>query len=100
MNGLEPLRFTDDAMMFIRPEAFHIAEAKTRSDTRIRANVQHSEFEGQSYNVFLEGDAGKEIKMSLINRGETRLYEPGVELVMQYDASQAVVVPAGELASE
>lgn len=96
----DTIRTGDDVMMFVRPEAFHIADAKAKSDTRIRANVRHSEFEGQTYNVFMEGDAGKEIKMSLVNRGEARLYEPGVELIMQYDASQAVIVPAGELASE
>lgn len=96
----DKLKVGDDAMMFIRPEAFHIADDNAISDTRIRANVLHSEFEGQSYNVFMEGDAGKEIKMSLTNRGETRLYDAGVELTMQYDAGQAVVMPVGELASE
>ena len=55
---------------------------------------------GMGRPLFLEGDAGKEIKMSLINRGETRLYDPGVELIMQYDAGQAVCMPAGELAAE
>jgi len=90
----------DKVMMFVRPEAFHIGDMSSPEDTRIRANVRHSEFEGQSYNVFLEGDAGKEIKMSLVNRGETRLYEPGIELIMRYDADQAVVMPSGELASE
>ena len=94
------LKVGDDAMMFIRPEAFDIAEAKSNSDTCIRANVRHSEFEGQTYNVFMEGDAGKEIKMSLTNRGEARLFDAGVELIMQYEASQAVVIPVGELASE
>jgi len=90
----------DDAMMFIRPEALDIAEDKASSDTRIKADVRHSEFEGQSYNVFMEGSAGKEMKMSLINRGEARLFDAGVKLTLQYDADQAVIVPAGELASE
>ncbi len=90
----------DDAMMFIRPEALDISEEKSASDTRIIANVRHSEFEGQSYNVFMEGSAGKEMKMALTNRGETRLYDADVELTLGYDANQAVIVPAGELASE
>ncbi len=50
--------------------------------------------------MFLEGDAGKEMKMSLVNRGEARLYEPGTELTLQFDENQAVVVPAGEVAGE
>ena len=65
-----------------RPEGFHIADKATKTNTRIKAHVRHSEFEGTSYNVFLEGDAGKEMKMSLVNRGEARLYEPGTELML------------------
>lgn len=90
----------DDAMVFIRPEGLHIAEKANKTNTRIKARVQNSEFEGTNYNVFLEGDEGKEMKMSLVNRGEARLYDPGTELTLQFDANQAVVVPAGELASE
>jgi spermidine/putrescine transport system ATP-binding protein len=94
------LKVGDDAMMFVRPEALHISDDKKKSDTRIIAKVRHSEFEGQSYNVFLEGSEGKEMKMSLTNRGEARLFDAGVDLAMRYDAGQAVVVPAGEMASE
>ncbi len=90
----------DDAMIFIRPEALHIAEDKRKTDTHILANVGHSEFEGQTYNVFLEGDEGKEMKMSLVNRGEARLYDSGEKLTLKYDANQAVALPAGELAAE
>ncbi len=99
-GAMGKLNVGDDAMMFIRPEALHISEKTTKSNTRIKAIVRHSEFEGQSYNVFLEGSEGKEMKMALTNRGEARLFDGGVQLTMQYDASQAVVVPAGELASE
>jgi len=94
------LKVGDDAMMFVRPEALHISDDKEASDTRIIAKVRHSEFEGQSYNVFLEGSEGKEMKMSLTNRGEARLFDSGVDLAMRYDAGQAIVVPAGEMASE
>jgi len=94
------LKVGDDAMMFIRPEALDIAPDTKSANTRIKADVRHSEFEGQSYNVFLEGSEGKEMKMALTNRGKARLYEPGVSLTLEYDPLQAVVVPAGELASE
>ena len=94
------LKAGDDAMLFIRPEALDISEDTGSSDTRIKGRVHHSEFEGQSYHVFLEGTEGKEIKMTLTNRGEDRMYEPGLELFLAYDANQAVAVPAGELASE
>ena len=94
------LKVGDDAMIFIRPEVLELSDQKKPSDTRIIAKVHHSEFEGQTYNVFLEGTEGKEMKMSLVNRGEARLYDAGSELTLQYDVGQAVVVPAGELASE
>ena len=94
------LNVGDEAMMFIRPEALSLSEKKTSSNTRIKAQVRHSEFEGQSYNVFLEGTEGKEMKMSLINRGEKQLFDAGTSLTMDFDPHQAVVVPAGELASE
>ena len=94
------LNVGDDAMMFVRPEALHLSESNKKSDHRIIADVRHSEFEGQTYNVFLEGSEGKEMKMSLVNRGEARLFDGGTRLAMEYDPAQAVVVPAGELASE
>lgn len=94
------LKVGDDAMLFIRPEALDISTTGKKSNTRIKARVHHSEFEGQSYHVFLEGSQGKEIKMSLINRGEDRKYNSGTELFLSYDENQAVALPAGELASE
>jgi spermidine/putrescine transport system ATP-binding protein len=94
------LKVGDDAMMFVRPEALHLSDEKEKTDTRIKAAVLHSEFEGQSYNVFLEGSEGKEMKMALTNRGRARLFDKGVELTLKYDPQQAVVVPSGELASE
>jgi len=90
----------DDAMLFIRPEALHVARHEEISDTLIKATVKNSEFEGQSYNVFLEGAGSKQMKMSLVNLGKVEMYESGTELTLQFDPEQAVVVPAGELASE
>jgi len=99
-DAVGKLQVGDDAMMFIRPEALNISDKKAKSNTRIKAVVTHSEFEGQSYHVFIEGTEGKEMKMSLINRGEDRMYDRGKELFLSYDPNQAVALPAGELASE
>ena len=99
-GALGKLNVGDDAMVFIRPEALHIADKAAKTNTRIKAKVRHSEFEGTNYNVFLEGDAGKEMKMSLVNRGEARMYDFGEELTMQFNSANAVVVPAGEVAGE
>jgi spermidine/putrescine transport system ATP-binding protein len=91
----------DDAMLFIRPEAFSIAPDEAEgSDHHIIARIKHEEFEGQAYNVFLEGDAGKEIKMSLVNQGQSREAGEGNVINLTYDPDQALVLPKGQMAQE
>lgn len=90
----------DDAMLFIRPETFSISDTKSDSEIQIAADVHRSEFEGTKYNVYLEGNEGKNIAVSITNHGEARLYDHGTKLHLNYDPRLAVVVPAGELASE
>ncbi|NQW02382.1 MAG: ABC transporter ATP-binding protein [Rhodospirillales bacterium] len=90
----------DDAMMFVRPEALHIAPDTNAASNRISALVLNEEFEGQTFNVFLQGDGGKEIKMSLVNEGKARKSAKGSSLTLEYAPEQAVALPAGELASE
>lgn len=90
----------DDAMLFIRPEALELAPTDTDSKTTISANVINEEFEGNSFSVFLEGEGGKQIKMSIPNLGQDRISVRGENLSLRYDASNAVAMPAGELASE
>lgn len=94
------MRVGDDAMMFIRPEALQLGPAQEASKTTISANVINEEFEGNSFSVFLEGDGGKSIKMSVPNAGQDHISTKGENLSLHYDASNAVVMPAGELASE
>ena len=94
------LKVGDDAMMFIRPEALELAPTDAESKTTITANVMNEEFEGNSFSVFLEGDGGKMIKMSVPNLGQDRISARGENLSLRYDASNAVTMPAGELASE
>jgi len=94
------LQAGDDAMMFVRPEAFRIAPDSTAAQNRVTAQVIHEEFEGQNYNVFLEGAGGKEIKMSLVNTGQQRRSAKGQKILLEYSPDQSVVMPSGELASE
>ena len=90
----------DDAMMFIRPEALSIAKDDASANNHVKALVLNEEFEGQTFNVFLEGDGGKEMKMSLVNQGKARESAKGSSLTLEYAPDQAVILPAGELASE
>ena len=90
----------DDAMMFIRPEALELGASRAGSNTSITAKVMAEEFEGNSFSVFLEGDGGKQIKISVPNHGQDNISRDSSNLAVHYDANNAVVVPAGELASE
>ncbi len=90
----------DDAMMFIRPEALTLGKADDASHTTITANVVNEEFEGNVFSVFLEGDGGKTFKMATPNMGQDSISTTGHDLSLHYDANNAVVMPAGELASE
>jgi len=99
-SAKDGFREGDEAMLFIRPEALSIAPDSDRADHHITADIKHEEFEGQAYNVFLQSDAGKEIKMSLVNQGQSRKSAEGSAVTLTYDPSQALVLPAGDLASE
>lgn len=90
----------DDAMMFIRPEALRLGPAGTDDKTTISANVINEEFEGSSFSVFLQGDGGKSIKLSVPNAGQDNISNRDEKLSLHYDVKNAVVMPAGELASE
>jgi spermidine/putrescine transport system ATP-binding protein len=90
----------DDAMMFIRPEALELGADTGNDKTTISANVVNEEFEGNSFSVFLEGDGGKSIKMAVPNVGQDHISDKGENLSLHYDVNNAVVMPAGELASE
>ena len=90
----------DDAMMFIRPEALQLGANKKDEKSTISANAVNEEFEGNSFSVFLEGDGGKSIKMSVPNVGQDNISVRGQNLSLHYDSNNAITMPAGELASE
>jgi spermidine/putrescine transport system ATP-binding protein len=90
----------DDAMMFIRPEAFALAPEGASGDHFISARVNHEEFEGNVCNIFMAGEGGKELKVSIPNLGQSFEDHTGQTITLEYEASNAVIVPAGELAAE
>ncbi|MEM8949354.1 MAG: ABC transporter ATP-binding protein [Pseudomonadota bacterium] len=90
----------DDAMLFVRPELMRRARDEDAEDQRLNVRIKHEEFEGQAYHLFLESPSGKEITMTLVNQGQARQSAEGTDLPLAYDPDQAVILPAGELASE
>ena len=94
------LKVGDDAMMFIRPEAFALAPVGSEGDHFVTATVTNEEFEGNAFNIFMEGDGGKELKVSLPNLGQSFDSHKGQPMTLQYDVQNAVALPAGDLATE
>ena len=90
----------DSAMIFIRPEAFELARTGTEGDHYVSARVVNEEFEGNVFNIFMEGDGGKEIKVSLPNVGQSFDSHKGETMTLRYDVRNAVAMPAGVLATE
>ncbi len=92
------LNVGDEAMMFVRPEMLQLGAGDAKST--ITAKVVNEEFEGNSYSIYLEGDGGKQIKMAMPNLGTDPHRAKGETVSFSYDAHNAVVMPAGDLASE
>ncbi len=92
------LNVGDDAMMFVRPEVLKMQAGSEK--TTISAKVLNEEFEGNSYSIYLEGEGGKQIKMAMPNLGNDPHKSKGDMVSFSYDANNAVVMPAGDLASE
>lgn len=90
----------DDAMLFIRPEAFALAPVGTQGDHFVTAQVTKEEFEGNVFNIFMEGEGGKEIKVALPNLGQSFESHQGEPMTLEYDVHNAVALPAGVLATE
>jgi len=88
----------DDAMMFVRPEVLKMEAGDEKST--ISAKVLNEEFEGNSYSIYLEGEGGKQIKMAMPNLGNDPQKAKGDMVSFSYEPSNAVVMPAGDLASE
>lgn len=92
------LNVGDDAMMFVRPEGLKLGE--DASNNTISAKVLNEEFEGNTYSIYLEGEGGKKIKMAMPNLGRDPQKAKGDMVSFSYDANNAMLMPAGDLASE
>ncbi len=92
------LNVGDDAMMFVRPEVLKMEAGGAKST--ISAKVLNEEFEGNTYSIYLEGEGGKQIKMAMPNLGNDPKNVKGDMVSFSYNPDNAVVMPAGDLASE
>jgi spermidine/putrescine transport system ATP-binding protein len=94
------LKQGDDAMVFIRPESFRVANGAAAAAGRLSGTVSGEEFEGPIYHLFVGRDRGRPIKVSLVNQGQAQSHAAGEEIVLAYDPAKAVALPKGKLAAD
>ncbi len=99
-DGEHQLSVGDDAFVFIRPESLKFQNGK-EFDNQVSSKIQHSEFEGNFWQIFCEVQGSDRItKMSMVNDGRDIKYSDDEQVQLGFSADNAVAVPAGQLATE
>ncbi len=89
----------DEAMIFVRPERMGLAGDGAAPVNRLSAHIERRDLEGPFVNVFLRTQHDQGLVMHLTNSGEAWRSMTG-EQQIGFDAEDALVLRAGELASE
>jgi spermidine/putrescine transport system ATP-binding protein len=79
------------ATIFVRPEAFRIANGSEQA--QLRATVTAHAFEGNATQLFLKGAADKAITVLLSRREDSADFAQGTQLGLTYAPKDAVVLP-------
>jgi spermidine/putrescine transport system ATP-binding protein len=99
-NGGAKLQPGEQAIMFVRPESLTFVNGGDAPENTLRTRILQEEFEGSFRHITLEGVNGKEIKMSLVNSGQSLGQTVGSEVTVGFRTDLAVALPEGPLASE
>lgn len=98
-NGRE-LRPGNEAILFVRPEALSIANGHTAENNGIESIVLTEAFEGAVRHIYLRGENGKDITLSVTHDGGGRSFAEGEAARVFFSPERAVVLPRGPLADE
>jgi spermidine/putrescine transport system ATP-binding protein len=100
-NG-QGLRIGDEAVLFVRPERLALVGKGDGNGGAnvIETGVSHASFEGSFANIFLHGVDGREIVVNAVNDGTMLDLPSGERVRVSFAASDAVVLPRGDLARE
>jgi len=101
-EGEPSLGVGDPAFVFVRPESLKFTNGDASAfDNTVQAKIRQQEFEGHFWQVFLDATAdGSQLKMSLVNDGQSLGHGTGSEVRLGFDAELAVALPEGPLAAE
>ncbi len=98
-DGNDQLSVGDDAMVFVRPEA--IREKAVDTINRVSGEVIRTEFEGNLWQLHVQlPNGGPRITQSSINDGLATHYKTGETVLLGFNETTAVALPAGQLAAE
>ena len=90
----------DQALLFVRPEHLHLGPHSADSGNRIDTTFSHAEFEGNFVNVFCHNSGQKPLMAQTRSDPAMLALAQGTPMIAGFDAADAVILPAGEMARE
>ena len=93
------LRPGDSAMLFVRAERMAFAKGAMTGGNRLTARIERRDLEGPFINLFMRAGGNQALIMHLTNSGEEWRSMEG-EVDVAFSTGDAIVLRAGELASE
>jgi spermidine/putrescine transport system ATP-binding protein len=99
-RNLRNMKVGSEAMLFVRPESLGLVNGQGSTDNVIESQVTNSEFEGSFFSVFLRGEGGRDIVMSMTNSGNLPEFREGETARVGFKADRAVVLPVGDVSDE
>ncbi len=92
------LKEGDEAMLFIRPERLALAAGADAYQNTLTADLERRDLEGAFVNLFMRADDTR-VSLHLTNAGEAGRNLSGPQTI-GFNADDAIVMPAGDLARE
>jgi spermidine/putrescine transport system ATP-binding protein len=93
-KGLRP---GDEAILFVRPEKMRLLDAGEDADNSIAARVARRDMEGAWSTVVVHA-GGRELRLHLLHSGQGT--PPSGEVTLGFSASDAVILPKGEVSDD
>ncbi len=90
----------DQALLFVRPEHMQLGTAATSAANVIGSTFSHAEFEGNFVNVFCRNGENKPLMCQTPSDPAMLALVQGAAMPVGFDAADAVILPAGEMARE
>ena len=94
------LKVGDKAVLFVRPEALTLGNGVAPDENVVETTVASTEFEGHLVHIYLKGDGRRDIALSVTRQGDLTPPSQGAAVRACFGPQRAIVLPAGDLASD